>query len=80
MQKRSGWGWGTPCGGHGQSGAPGTVTPVRAVGSPARTVPLRSPRKLDVSTGAAGYTGYVAKGVPSLRKLSAKAREERRRP
>lgn len=60
VQKRSGWGWGTPCGGHGQSGAPGTVPPVRAVGSRARTVPLRSPRKLDVSTGAAGVHGVCS--------------------
>lgn len=64
--KRSGWGWGTPCGGHGQSSAPGTVPPVRAVGSRVRAVPLRSPRKLDVSMGAAGAHGICGKrGCPA---------------
>lgn len=69
--ERSGWGWGTPCGGHGQSSAPGTVPPVRAVGSRVGAVPLRSPRKLDVSMRAAGAHGIWGKrGAQPQRTLS----------
>lgn len=46
-------GLGTPCVGHGQSGAPGPAQLVRAVGSCALAAPLRNPGQLDVSMGSA---------------------------